>query len=168
MKFVLDAAKGIQYLHKNGIMHRDIKPDNLLIVSMEEDVPVNAKLTDFGSSKNVSMIQSNLTFTKQFGTPVYMAPEVLLKDYYRTPADIFSFGVMIYEVMKWEECYPNDMKSWEIAEFITQGNRLAKTDTMSDEVYYLITRMWCQNPNERLEIDDVLQEIKTLMVSPTN
>ena len=161
-KFLFDCSRGIQYLHNNGIMHRDIKPDNLLIVSMENDVPVNAKLTDFGSSKNVTMIQSNLTFTKQFGTPIYMAPEVLLKDYYKMPADIFSFGVMFFEVMKWEECYPTEMKSWEIAEFITQGKRLQKPADMKQDAYDLVCKMWCQLPQDRLVIDDVVSEIKKL------
>ena len=50
-KVVLDAAKGLAYLHMNGILHRDIKPDNVLIFSLDEVLEVNRKLTDFMSNR---------------------------------------------------------------------------------------------------------------------
>ncbi|KAL7720188.1 Tyrosine protein kinase TXK [Entamoeba marina] len=77
IKMLTDAAKGILYLHNNGILHRDIKPDNVLVTSLSNNILVNAKLTDFGSSRNVNMLMTNMTFTKGIGTPIYMAPEVL-------------------------------------------------------------------------------------------
>ncbi|KAL7721444.1 Protein kinase domain containing protein [Entamoeba marina] len=70
MKILLDCSKGISYLHSNGILHRDIKPDNFLILSLENDVSVNAKLTDFGSSRNINMMMTNMTVTKVIRTPL--------------------------------------------------------------------------------------------------
>ncbi|ELP92836.1 tyrosine protein kinase, putative [Entamoeba invadens IP1] len=83
VKILLDASHGIKYLHENGILHRDIKPDNILVVSLNVDDKVNAKLTDFGSARNVNLLMTNMTFTKGIGTPVYMAPEILKKDKYK-------------------------------------------------------------------------------------
>ena len=53
-KILLDAAKVLEYLHSNGILHRDIKPDNVLVFSLEEMLVANGKLTDFGSSRVIS------------------------------------------------------------------------------------------------------------------
>ena len=71
---MLDTAKGLTYLHTNGILHLDIKPDNVLVFSLDEIITVNGKRTDFGSIRNVNTLMTNMTFTKGVGTPVYMAP----------------------------------------------------------------------------------------------
>ena len=52
------------------------------------------------------MLMTNMTFTKGVGTPVSMAPEVLNKEKYKKSADIFSFGVMLFECFKWGEASP--------------------------------------------------------------
>ncbi|ELP85861.1 serine/threonine protein kinase, putative [Entamoeba invadens IP1] len=89
IKMMLDASRGILYLHENCILHRDIKPGNLLVFSLNLNDKVNAKLTDFGSARNVNMLMTNMTFTKGIGTPTYMAPEVLNKEHYKKPADVY-------------------------------------------------------------------------------
>ncbi|ELP91757.1 protein serine/threonine kinase, putative [Entamoeba invadens IP1] len=92
----------------NGILYRDIKPDNILVFSLETIEKVNSKLTDFGSRRNVNLLMTNMTFTKNIGTPTYMEPEILKKEKYKMSADIFSFGVTIYECVGWCEAYPKD------------------------------------------------------------
>ncbi|ELP85509.1 protein kinase, putative, partial [Entamoeba invadens IP1] len=87
IKIMIDAAQGIYYLHENNILHRDIKPDNILVISLDLNEKVNGKLTDFGSSRNINLLMTNMTFTKGIGTPTYMAPEILMKEKYKKNAD---------------------------------------------------------------------------------
>ena len=78
----------------------------MLVVSLVSNVNVNAKLTDFGTSRNINLLMTNMTFTKGIGTPVYMAPEILQQEYYKKSADIYSFSITMFEVFTWNECYP--------------------------------------------------------------
>ena len=122
---MLDAARGLAYLHSNGILHRDIKPDNVLVFSLGEVIGVNGKLMDFGSSRNINLLMTNMTFTKGIGTPTYMAPEVLNEEKYKKAADVFSFGVTVFKTFKLDD---EDRKSafkyrWDICAFIQCGKR---------------------------------------------
>ena len=71
-KLMLDAAKGLNYLHSNGVLHRDIKPDNVLVFSIDEVISVNGKLTDLGSTRKINLRITNMTFTKGIRTPKFM------------------------------------------------------------------------------------------------
>ncbi|ELP86978.1 protein serine/threonine kinase, putative, partial [Entamoeba invadens IP1] len=164
VKIMLDAAKGIQYLHNNGIIHRDIKPDNILLFSLQPNVQINAKLTDFGSSRNVNMLLTNMTFTKGIGTPIYMAPEVLCGGKkYKIFADIFSYGITLYEVMNWGGLYPLDQFPfpWSVAEFVNQGKRLPKPHKMNQWTYDLISKCWLDEPKDRIKINDLVECLQT-------
>ncbi|ELP93769.1 protein serine/threonine kinase, putative [Entamoeba invadens IP1] len=163
IKMVLDGARGVEYLHANGIIHRDIKSDNILVFSLDGGVDVNAKLTDFGSSRNVNSLKNNMTFTKGVGTPIYMAPEVLNQEKYTTSADIFSFSILMYECFVWDKAYPTSQFKfpWNIAEFIIQGNRLTQPDKMPDWYYVVIQGCWKQAAAERYDIKQVVDLVST-------
>ena len=92
-KVLHDASGGLEDLHKNGILNRDIELDNVLVFSLDEVIGVNGKLTDFLNALNVNLLMTNMTFTKGIGTPTYMAPQVLNKEKYKKAADVYSFDV---------------------------------------------------------------------------
>lgn len=79
----------IEYLHERNIIHRDIKPENIMID--EEGYP---KIIDFGTAKVVA----GRTYTT-VGTPHYMAPEIILKNGYSSSVDLWSAGIVMYEII---------------------------------------------------------------------
>ncbi|ELP94693.1 protein serine/threonine kinase, putative [Entamoeba invadens IP1] len=162
VKMMIDAAKGISYLHENGILHRDIKPDNFLVFSLDLNDYVNAKLADFGSSRNINILMTNMTFTNGVGTPIYMAPEVLNKEHYKKPADVYSFAVTMYEVFGWQD--PYSLKRfkypWTIADFVTSGNRLENIKDIPNDLYLIINECWEQEKNKRMTINEALKKLQ--------
>ncbi|ELP88651.1 protein kinase, putative, partial [Entamoeba invadens IP1] len=157
VKMMRDSSKGILYLHENGILHRDIKPDNIFVFSLNENDKVNAKLTDFGSARNINLLMTNITFTKGIGTPVSMAPEVLKKKYTKS-ADVFSFGVTMFEVFGWCKAYPLDTFKfpWKIAEFVISGKRLERKENITETLFKGIEMCWVQEKANRGTINNII------------
>ncbi|CAD8101711.1 unnamed protein product [Paramecium sonneborni] len=86
----------LSYLHSNRIIHRDIKPDNMIV-----DKNLNLTLIDFGLSY---MTTQQITTHQNCGTLIYMAPEVLMKKEYFKSVDIWSCGIIQYQLLK--NCHP--------------------------------------------------------------
>lgn len=87
-----DLVSALYYLHSNRVLHRDLKPQNVLL-----NEELHAKLCDFGLARSMTMQTQVLTSIK--GTPLYMAPEILSESPYDHQADLWSLGCIIYEAM---------------------------------------------------------------------
>jgi serine/threonine protein kinase len=99
-KILRQVAGALDYAHRQGVIHRDIKPDNILL-----DKEGNALLADFGIAK-LAEGGSNLTVTGGLvGTPAYMAPEQGSGDKVTGSADIYSLGVVVYEMLTGSKPY---------------------------------------------------------------
>ncbi|KAB5524972.1 hypothetical protein DKX38_022721 [Salix brachista] len=91
LKLALDIAHGMQYLHSQGILHRDLKSENLLL---GEDMSV--KVADFG----ISCLESQCGSAKGFtGTYRWMAPEMIKEKHHTKKVDVYSFGIVLWELL---------------------------------------------------------------------
>lgn len=95
LRLVPAICEAVHFAHENGIIHRDLKPGNILVT--RQGIP---KVTDFGLARLSSKTGYSLTTTNScLGTPAYMAPEQLLGNEVDHRADIYSLGVMLYEML---------------------------------------------------------------------
>jgi serine/threonine protein kinase len=112
LEIVAQAAEGLEVAHRSGVIHRDIKPTNLLLVNLPKSSDqVQVKLTDFGIGQVVSaealQAITRLGFTQtmmsssspQTGTMLYMAPELLAGKPASPQSDIYSMGVLLYQLL---------------------------------------------------------------------
>ncbi len=99
VSYVLGTLAGLAYAHSQGVVHRDIKPDNILVTGPASQYPGAVKLTDFGLARSAS--SPRLTQTGDFaGSPCYMSPEQALGNVpVDARSDIYSTGVVLYELV---------------------------------------------------------------------
>ncbi|XP_056397542.1 microtubule-associated serine/threonine-protein kinase 4 isoform X12 [Hyla sarda] len=157
--YFAETVLALEYLHNYGVVHRDLKPDNLLVTSMG-----HIKLTDFGLSKvGLMSMTTNLYeghiekdarefLDKQVcGTPEYIAPEVILRQGYGKPVDWWAMGIILYEFLV--GCVPffgdtpEDLFGQVISDEIIWP---AKEDAPPPDAQDLITLLLRQNPLDRL------------------
>jgi microtubule-associated serine/threonine kinase len=160
----------VDYLHNYGIIHRDLKTENILITK-----DGHIKLTDFGLSKiglmshTTSILECYLDKeTKQFndmqvfGTPYYIAPEVILRQGYGKPVDYWSMGIILYEFLV--GCVPFISDTPEgLFDHVIHDNIEWPSDEdwpLPKEAKDLITQLLQRNPKERLGTGGSM-EVKT-------
>lgn len=102
IEITIQVLKGLEHAHKVGVVHRDIKPDNIQILSTG-----NIKITDFGIARLT--FQPNLTMDGQvFGTPSYMSPEQVVGKEIDQRSDLFSVGILLYEMIGGQKPFGGD------------------------------------------------------------
>eukprot|EP01071_Lankesteria_metandrocarpae_P003243 Lankesteria_metandrocarpae@DN2841_c0_g1_i1.p1 len=139
--FLGSIVLAIEYLHERNIAYRDLKPENILL-----DSQGFVKLIDFGCAKKLAGRSFTLV-----GTPHYMAPEVILGKGYALTADIWAFGVCLYEFMCGPLPFGNDAEDQlEIFRDILTGKLVFPHYVSDQDAINLMKRLLCRLPEVRI------------------
>lgn len=144
VSIIRQLADGISAVHAQGVCHRDIKPHNVLV-----DDALNAKLADFGIARPL-----DLTVTTQLmGTPAYMAPEAFLSTGLDQRSDIFSLGVLAYELLLGKRPFiadslPAFIRAVQTEEPVPPAEIEKDFPTALSEI---LARLLAKNPEERYQ-----------------
>mmetsp|Transcript_19105 Transcript_19105/g.34762 ORF Transcript_19105/g.34762 Transcript_19105/m.34762 type:complete len:891 (-) Transcript_19105:3049-5721(-) len=161
-----DVAMGMCYLHecKPPILHRDLKSLNLLLkdpVTSPTD-PVCVKITDFGVAR---MIEEDATMTGQTGTPHWMAPEVISNKPYSLKADVYSYGIVLWEICARDIPY-RDVHPMAIPLKVVQShmrpNMSGIPSTCPEKMKALISQCWQHEPSRRPNFEQILDVLESI------
>ena len=143
----------IKYCHDNGIIHRDIKAENIIV---QDEKHLFVKLIDFGSCEILT--SSKLTSTYKVGSPSYIAPEILNGEEYDYSVDIWSLGVLMYYLLCGNKPFTGTTEQDIYKEIKTKEVKFKDKiwDNISNEAKNLIKSMLVKNKKKRININQCL------------
>lgn len=155
LKMALDTAKAMNYLHslKPPVLHRDLKTLNLLV-----DENMGIKVCDFGMTKT----KKNHWATTQCGTTQWMAPEILRNERYDEKADVFSFGIVMWEMLTRQPPYKGLDPMTVASKVLQQGYRPEIPPDTHPQYERLVRECWESKPKKRPNFEDIVERLRTL------
>lgn len=168
MNFARDVACAVAWIHSLGIIHRDIKLANMLIAT-----DGSIKVCDFGLSALKEGRQHLRDRGYAKGTPLYMAPEVLKGQNFNESSDIYSFGLVLWELVAQREVFSGTyVDEYSVEEFrdevINAHLRPTIDETMRlnypPRLFSIMERCWAEIPATRPSFDQLIPELEAAMI----
>jgi serine/threonine protein kinase len=158
VRIALDAAQGLAFLHSQDppILHGDLKTTNLCVTST-----FSCKLVDFGLA-----ITSARGRVQDQGTLPWTAPEVLRREVYTSACDVYSFGIVLWELAQPKACTPwASTEASEIGALVVAGRRplLDSATAMGEDARALIPECWAGNPEDRPTAIEIVSRLEGLL-----
>ncbi|XP_068658635.1 serine/threonine-protein kinase STY46-like isoform X1 [Aristolochia californica] len=154
LRFAVDICKGMEYLHRNDIIHRDLKTANLLM-----DTNNVVKVADFGVAR---FQNQGGVMTAETGTYRWMAPEVINHQPYDQKADVFSFAIVLWELVTAKIPYEN-LTPLQAALGVRQGLRPDLPKNAHPKLVEVMQRCWEEDPSQRPSFTELTAELEELL-----
>jgi serine/threonine protein kinase len=157
-KAVFGIAATMAQVHKHGAIHRDLKPANVFL-----DERWEVRIADFGLAK---IVTNGVKMTMAIGSPMYMAPELILGDEtYTVGVDVYAYAILLYQFftdqrvcrVRDKDVAPTSTQMlWRI---VTHGDRYKRQDGIPDAFWDLITQCWEHAPAKRLSFEEIVEHM---------
>ncbi|XP_056305953.1 tyrosine-protein kinase Tec isoform X1 [Danio aesculapii] len=157
-----DVCEGMEYLEHNQFIHRDLAARNCLV--NERNV---VKVCDFGMTRYVLDNQYTSSMGSRF--PVkWSPPEVLHFNKFSNKSDVWSFGVLMWEVFSEGKTPFDNRTNVEVVEEVTQGSRLYRPHRATPHIYNIMYRCWHERPHGRPAFTELLQNFRQITEEETD
>jgi serine/threonine protein kinase len=162
MKMARDAALGMNWLHCSNpmLIHRDLKSSNLLV-----DENLNVKVCDFGLSQLLPHDQVLRDTTNAKGTPLWMAPEVMMFKEFNEKCDVYSFGVVLWEIVTRQEPFAHHTSFDKFKEAVCiLHERPPIPPDCIPSLKKLMEACWHPDPAHRPSFDEILNQLDFILI----
>lgn len=155
-KFASDIARGMAFISAQKFIHRDLAARNILVGE-----GLRCKITDLGMTRHGGEAQIYVRKSKGVEPLRWMAVESLDREVFTTKSDVWSYGIVLYEIFTLGNYPYSEMKGHEVHKYVSDGHRLERTSRVSLELYDLMLQCWDQAPSRRPTFESIATWMET-------